>query len=461
MTSRRIVDRQHIPSPVARVLSTLHENGYLSYIVGGACRDLLEGISPHDWDIATSATPDVVKNLFGATHRLITLGESHGTVRLIPRESDTSVYVEVTTLRTEGAYQDARHPDEVQFVEDIEDDLKRRDFTVNAVACKWPDLDVIDPFLGVRDLGRRLIRAVGEPLRRFGEDALRLLRAFRLVSEKGFRIERATYSGISENAHLIDVISRERIRDEFSRLMTGKHVKNALTGMLDVGLLQRILPEFSDSVGFDQRSRYHTRKLHDHVIETVAWVPPRLEVRLAALLHDIAKPRTYSLDESKGAHYYGHAREGAEIASSILKRLRYDSDTVARVSLLVREHMFAYGPEVSDAGVRRLVGRVGRENLADLFELRRADIIAAGGLPDPLLDGMWDRVVVCVTGEEPTGYLDLAVNGTDVMQVTGWKPGPKVGRMLELLLEEVIQDPSLNARDRLLDLVSNLKDKIQ
>lgn len=450
----RAIRDQHIPGYVKRVMTTLEGLGYQAFVVGGACRDLLERRTPHDWDVATDARTDAIVRHFNKDYTVLTAGEKHGTIVLGKRNSEGVLQqVEVTTFRTDAEYRDGRHPDKVTFVSTIEQDLARRDFTINAIAVRWPDLKVIDPYGGARDLRSRLIRSVGDPSTRFSEDALRMLRAFRLSSERGFKIHKPTLDAIRKHAALLSAISRERVRDEFSRIMTGEHAGRALREMVSTGLMVQVIPEFGESIGFDQKTRYHTRKLDEHAITAVSWVPGCLVIRLAALLHDIAKPRTFSVDEQGQGHFYDHNKLGEEMAITILKRLRYDRETISQVSLLIREHMFTYGPGVSDAGVRRLIARVKKHNIADLFTLRRADIIASGGPPDPELDRMWDRVVAMLERRDPVSEIDLEVNGTDVMAVTGWREGPAVGRMLALLLDSVIQDPALNRRETLMQLI--------
>jgi putative nucleotidyltransferase with HDIG domain len=445
---------------VRGVLDVLLGAGYQAFIVGGACRDLLDGLKPHDWDVATDATPPQVEACFAERFRLLKQGEKHGTIGVLSHDAQPWC-VEVTTFRSETTYSDGRRPDSVQFVRTIEEDLSRRDFTVNALALRWPDMVVIDPFDGLGDLRRRLVRCVGDPQARFGEDGLRLLRAVRLRAERGWKIEKDTYNALGLQAKLLKKVSRERVRDEFARVMTGKFAAAALRDLVKTGLLVRCIPEFQESINFDQRTRHHRQKLDEHVIETVSWVPERLELKLAALLHDIAKPRTFTLDEDGQGHFYGHNKLGAEASAEILRRLRFSREVINRVTLLVKEHMFVYGPQVTDAGLRRLVGRVGRENIADLFELRRADIVASGGMPDPWLDKTWDRVAEVIEGRQPTSETDLAIDGNDIMQATGWEPGPRVGRALEMLLERVLQQPELNERRRLLAELEAIRGQVE
>jgi len=452
---------EDIPDRVKRVLAALSDCGHSAYVVGGACRDLLSGLVPHDWDVATSATPHEVEGCLAGRYSLVKQGEKHGTTGVVGHGEDGDWLVEVTTFRTESTYSDGRRPDKVEFVQSVEQDLSRRDFSVNAIAVRWPGLDIVDPFGGAADLAKGIIRCVGDPARRFSEDGLRLLRALRLEAERGWTIEKATYAALVSQSRLLARVSKERIREEFSRILVGQSAPRALRDMVRTGLLERFIPEFSEAIGLDQRTPYHKRKLDEHLIETVSWVRPDLVVRLAALFHDVAKPRTFMLDDVGQGHFYGHNKAGAEMTAEILRRLRYDKDTIQRVSLLVREHMFAYGPIISDAGVRRLIGRVGKDNLPDLFDLRRADIIASGGLPDPLLDHMWERVVRAMEGGEPTSAMDLAVDGDDVMDRTGWAPGPRVGRVLAKLFDLVIEYPEKNQRDLLLGLIESVAGTIE
>jgi tRNA nucleotidyltransferase (CCA-adding enzyme) len=450
---RRSLEKQIVPDYVARVLDRLSSR-YQAFVVGGACRDILQGIAPHDWDVATDAEPGDIAALF-QDYSLNRQGEKHGTVTVIERDG-LHRQVEVTTFRVDETYTDGRRPDSVGFVRNIREDLARRDFTVNAIAISWPGMEIVDPFEGEADLSAGLIRCVGEPARRFSEDGLRLMRAIRLRAETGWMIEKATYAGIKSQSRLINKISKERIRDELSRILLGRCAQQGLRDLIHTGLLEKIIVELAGSIGFDQKTPHHYRTLDEHIIETVSWVSQHLAVRLAALLHDVAKPDTFSVDEDGEGHFYGHNKLGAEMAAEILRRLKFDKDTIQRVVILVREHMFTYGPGVTDQGIRRLIGRVGKDNIADLFDLRRADILASGGLVDPWLDHTWDRVMKAIRGKEPTGAKDLAVSGRDVMELTGWTPGPRVGRVLESLLEAVLHNPSLNNREKLLPMIREL-----
>ncbi|NPV69494.1 MAG: HD domain-containing protein [Firmicutes bacterium] len=456
---------------VVSLLDRLTGAGYACYIVGGAARAVLDGTAASDWDVATLATPAEVKRVFGDLD-LIDKGEKHGTIGL---ERD-GVVVEFTTLRSEASYSDRRRPDSVTFISDINEDLSRRDFTVNAFALEWPGLSIVDPFGGVKDMRKGLLRAVGDPRERFAEDALRMMRAVRFVSENGWTIDGRTRTAISINAHLLGRVSRERVRDELSRLLLGPHVARALAQMIDLGLMDQVIPAFARSVGYPTGSPTGDT-LDEHAICVVCLVKPELLLRLAALLHDIAKPHTLTLDESGSGHFYGHEKTGAEMADRILEGLRYPRAVREKVRTLVREHMFFYSATVTDAAIRRLIARAGAANVFDLIELRRADAVASafgaravlpagrGSACAAAMRQYGERVVLQMesrvrqifeAGQAVKGS-DLAVDGHDVMEVLGIGPGPAVGEVLQELLDRVMDDPSLNDRERLRELMRNLK----
>lgn len=438
------------PGPVAALMDMLVAAGHQCYVVGGAVRAIILGDSPADWDVATSATPSDMRLLF-KEHRLIDKGEAHGTIGVEVQ----GVAVEFTTFRVEAGYSDGRRPDAVQFSGDIREDLARRDFTVNAIALRWPDSRVVDPFGGVRDLRRGVIRCVGFPSERFNEDALRMMRAVRFESEYGWAIERRTKAGIRDNAPRLCLISSERQRDEMTRLLVGRFAARALRDLIHLGLMQYIIPEFMPSVGFLTGAPGGT--LDEHAVRVVAAVAPSIHLRLAALLHDIAKPCCFHIGEDGQGHFYGHAAAGAEMASSILLRLKYPRDVRSRVASLVREHMFFYSPEVTDAALRRLIGRVGEDNVFDLLELRRADAIAMGARQMPFLAQMQARLQYIIEGGQAVRGSALAVDGNDVMEALGIGPGPEVGRVLQGLLDAVMDDPSLNDKDKLIALAVKIR----
>jgi putative nucleotidyltransferase with HDIG domain len=448
LTGRLIVIRalgaSSMPRHVRMVLSELIRHNFEAYAVGGSVRDLLLGRRPGDWDVATSAAPLYVMSVFPRT---IPIGLRHGTVRVVSPEGRA---VDVTTYRVEGPYTDRRRPDHVQFTGCLTEDLARRDFTVNAMALSLSGR-LIDPLGGLDDLARRVVRCVGEPDKRFSEDALRMLRAVRLTAELGFDLDQPTAQAIQRQAHLIASISVERVRDELDRCLLSPRPDRALDDLRSLRLLEHIVPELLEGVGFEQ-NEHHAHTVWEHTLAAVVNTPPVLHLRLAALLHDVVKPRTLSIENGR-RHFFGHEKSGAELAAEAMTRLRYDRAMVARVTHLVRHHMaFCGPPEMKDAAVRRLINRVGRENIADLIELKRADRRAAGtsgGARGLGTSALLVRIARLAREEQAFTLRDLSVDGKDVIRVAKIAPGPQVGLILRRLLEEVLEDPSLNDKNRL------------
>lgn len=445
---RGTIFKEHIPKHVAEVLEGLVSRGHTAYLVGGACRDLLMGEKPKDWDVATSATPQEIRDGFPGIPRG-EAGIAFGTIVLCMSDGP----VEVTTFRSEGLYSDSRRPDWVNFLGSIREDLARRDFTVNAIAWGWPDGRVKDPFNGRSDLKRRVIRAVGEPSQRLREDPLRMMRALRFTS-RGWRLENKTASAIENCSYLLARVAQERIRDEFSQVLLGKHAAKALWQMVEMRLMENVIHELEEARRLT-RVRGPFENVLEHSIATVHYLRPDVGLRLAGLLHDVAKPRTFTTQGGTD-HFHGHAKVGAAMAEEALRRLRFDTCTLERVSTLVREHMFHAGPDLSDSGIRRLIRRVGRENIMDLFELRQADILASGGLPGRILEENKRRAKAILENREPLESRELAVDGFDVMEALDIPQGPRVGRVLETLLEMVLEDPSANNRAFLLAILEKM-----
>ncbi len=426
------------------VLDTLGSRKFSVHLVGGCVRDLFLGRTPQDWDIATSALPRDVMRTFRRTHPT---GLKHGTVTVMAR----GMPLEVTTYRVEGEYADFRHPDKVTFTEDIIQDLARRDLTFNAMALT-PDGYLVDPYKGLADLADGLIRAVGDPSRRFREDALRLVRVVRFSSQLGFDFDPATLDAVKANAGLVSRIARERVRDELVKILLSKRPAQGIQTLHQTGLLAHIWPEIEEGVGFEQNP-HHAYTVFDHCIRALAASPPDLCLRLAALLHDVAKPRCMTVDEDGQRRFFYHEQVGAAMARKMLSRLRFDRDTTNRVVHLIRYHMALHHyPDMSDAAIRRLIRRVGPENVDDLVSLRRADRSASGTKKAPLSRGarrlLW-RMEKIRAADNAFSLRDLAVDGHTVMQIGDLKPGPEVGRILEQLLEMVLTDPELNERSAL------------
>jgi tRNA nucleotidyltransferase (CCA-adding enzyme) len=441
----------HLPDAVAGVLSRLTDARHEAALVGGCVRDLLRGARPGDWDVATSAAPEVVAGLFpGSAWK-----NRFGTVTV--RAEPGPLSVEVTTYRLEGEYGDRRRPDEVRWGESLEEDLARRDFTINAIAWVPRDLgsrtgELFDPYDGRHDLQDRVLRAVGDPDERLAEDALRLLRAVRFAARFGMRIEERTEAAVRRNASLAAGLSGERVRDELLRIVGAQDAalppSEAFRTMERLGLLVFVLPELQALRGVPQDKALPGDAL-DHSLRTAdALSPDDPLLRLIGLLHDVGKARTMA-----AGHFYGHEAEGAEMVETILRRLHLPRSDVNRGVRLVRQHMFVYSPEWTDAAVRRFVRRVGPAYLADVFELRRADDVASGVIePHPGgIDELRARVGVELA-THPLTARQLAVRGDDLIVQLGIEPGPIVGELLGRLLDAVLDDPSQNERATLIQL---------
>lgn len=440
--------RLTIPKEVQDVVALLRYHGHEAYLVGGCVRDALRGIAPNDWDVATNAAPEKIQELFPEhvyENRFGTVGVKTGS------EEPATAIVEVTTYRIDGDYEDSRRPTSVQHTHSLEEDLARRDFTINALA--YGDGELVDPFGGEDDLKSGLIRAVGEPRARFGEDALRLMRAVRFAAQLHFEIEEQTLAAITELAGTVSKISGERVRDELTKLIGSDGAERGIELMRETGLLVAVLPEVAAGIGVGQ-NKHHIYSVYEHNLKTMGYAVDQkyeIPVRIAALLHDVAKPQV-KRGEGPDSTFYNHEVVGGRVARAILERLKFSKDITDRVSHLVRHHMFYYNvDEVSPAGVRRFVRRVGPEHVDDLFRIREADRIGSGvpkAVPYKLrhLRYMIDQVKA-----DPISPAMLKVSGTDLMEALDVKPGPVLGQLLAILLEEVIDDPSKNEKEILLE----------
>lgn len=442
---------------VKEILSTLEGGGFEAYAVGGCVRDLLMNRHPTDWDVTTNALPEQIQKLFPDNF----YDNAFGTVTIKTRDEDPIVAtVQVTPYRTEGAYSDKRHPDTVAFAKTIEEDLSRRDFTVNAIALS-SDNTVIDPYHGRDDIEKKLIRAVGEPAERFGEDALRIMRAVRFATSLDFAIEDRTLKAIVELAPTIKDISVERIRDEFIKIMNTPRAADGIQLLEDVGLLAFIMPELREGIGVAQ-NLHHIYTVWEHSLRTLAYAAEKnysLPVRMACLLHDIGKPRA-KRGEGEHATFYAHDALGASITKKILERLKFPRDLADTILRLVRYHMFYYSVgEVTESSVRRLIANVGMERIEDLIKVREGDRIGSGtpkAVPYKLrhLKYLIDKV-----SHDPISVKMLNVDGKDVMETLNTPPGPKIGLILSSLLSEVLDNPSLNKRDTLIERIKKLDKK--
>ena len=432
------------PPELLDVLARLSEGGERALVVGGAVRDVLLGRElDRRWDVATSLEPARVRERFSRTEPI---GERHGTLLVL----EHGLEIECTTFRREGEYTDARRPDAVWFTRDPEEDLARRDLTVNALAFDPARGELLDPFGGARDLRRRLLRAVGDPLDRFREDALRPLRVARFAAVLEMEIETATRQALGEVRDRATALAVERVREELEKLMRAPRPSVGFEVLREARLLDLWLPELAACRGVPQ-NRFHAYDVYFHSLYSCdAAQPEKPEVRWAALLHDIGKPGTRAERHGEGT-FHGHEELGARLADARLEALRFPNAVRERIVHLIREHMFDYRTEWSDAAVRRFVRRVGPETIADLFDLRMADALGNGTRrPDPRrLATLARRVDRVLAAPAALRVADLAVDGRDVMRVLGLPSGPGVGRVLEQLLEEVLEDPSRNTAERL------------
>jgi len=435
-----------IPKNVNYILSKLMCNGYEAYIVGGSVRDSLLNKIPKDFDIATNAVPSEVMWIFDHT---IPTGLIHGTVTVIIN----SEHFEITTYRIDGEYEDNRHPSKVTFTSSLEKDLSRRDFTINAMAYGVNDI-LQDPFHGLIDLEKQLIRTVGNADLRFNEDALRMLRAVRFSCQLNYKIEKETLASITKNSHLLKHISKERIRDELCKILLSTVPSHGIRILQSTNLLEHILPEIIPCIGFNQHHPYHDKDVYEHTLSVLDNTPSKLILRLAALLHDISKPDCFTLDEKGTGHFYTHEIKSAKASENILKALKFDNNTIKTVTLLIKEHMTKSTP-LNSSSIKRYINRVGIENLEDLFQLQVADIKGLKPTDDfNVIFEINNMITKILQEKQPLKAKDLAIDGKDLIKL-GYEPGKELGELLRLLLEQVIENPKLNTREDLLTIVKS------
>lgn len=434
-----------VPREVLNVHTRLREAGFEAYLIGGCVRDLILGREPKDWDITTNAIPEKIQPLFEETF----YENTFGTVGVVTQSGDPRLkVVEVTPYRLEDEYKDARWPERVVWSDKLSDDLKRRDFTINALAYDPEKDEIVDLHNGQKDIQRRLIVAVGNPKERFAEDALRMLRAVRLAAELDFTIEAETMTGIVENAAQLEKISRERIRDEFVRILETDRPMQALYVAQKLGLLKYILPELEGAMGIGQ-NQAHSFDVFEHLLRTLQHAADKkwpLPVRLAALLHDIGKPDSRRFDEGRKDYtFHGHEVIGARMAKKIMNDLRFSKELAEQVVCMVRWHMFFSDPDkITLSAVRRLIVNVGQENIWDLLNLRICDRIGTGR---PKEQPFRLRKYISMVEEalrDPISVGMLKIDGKKIMELSAERPGPKIGWVLHALLEEVLDDPSKN-----------------
>lgn len=429
-----------LPETIQQCIAALEQAGYVAYAVGGCVRDDLLGLIPGDYDLCTSALPQETEAVF-CRCPLVLAGEKHGTVGVV---TDCGV-VEITTFRKEGGYRDSRHPDWVKFIPRVENDLGRRDFTINAMAFS-PSRGLADPFGGREDLEKKLLRAVGDPVQRFREDPLRILRGVRFAVRFRLDVEPETEKAMQSEAHRMDSLARERVFEELCKLLP---LVNAEDLIRFAPILAAVIPELAPMIGFDQRSPHHAYDLFTHTAHVVEGVPADLTLRWAALLHDVGKVPCFTTDETGRGHFYGHAQVGRDMAEEILRRLKAPNALRETAVNLIRCHM---GPSTTKKALRRLVSRLGFDTTEDLLRLQEADMGSKGtGEAEnifPMLYGFLEELRqedACLTAK------DLAVNGND-LQALGLT-GKAIGEALESLLDQVLDEAIPNERDALLDFL--------
>lgn len=437
------------------ICKELRKAGERAWVVGGCVRDTLRGQTVNDWDVATTALPEKVQKTF---RRVIPTGIDHGTVTVLWK----GAAYEVTTLRGEGAYTDGRRPDNVVFVEDIDRDLARRDFTVNAIAYDPVDGHLADPFNGVDDMRRKVLRAVGEPSERFQEDGLRILRGARFVATLEFELDEATESAFRGALDTFRKVSPERVREEWLKTMTARAPSRAFEVMRRTGILEVTYPDLLEQVGCEQ-NQWHAYDVWGHTMRVLDESAPDPVERIAALLHDVAKPRTRAMSDKTGDWtFYHHEKVGADMAERWLRDYRFSNQERELIVSLIRNHLICYSSEWTDAAVRRFIKRVGAERVEPLLRLGEADALGKGRHVDEELAALEElraRIEQSIEAGNALSIQDLAVGGKDVIEHLEGGAGPRVGEILRALLDRVIEDPSLNTRDKLMPLVEELAAK--
>jgi poly(A) polymerase/tRNA nucleotidyltransferase (CCA-adding enzyme) len=451
----------NIPKEVKFVTEQLKENDFEAYIVGGCVRDFLRGIKPEDWDVTTNAKPKEVRKIFPKSfyeNKFLTV-----TVQTESKNPKLKE-IEVTTYRLEAKYTDKRHPDEIRFAKTIKEDLARRDFTVNAIAiCLTPgvkQVKIIDFFNGQKDLEEKIIRAVGNPDERFSEDALRMMRAvrFAVTLGEGWKIEEKTKKAIEKNSVGIGAISKERIGDELMKIIMSEKAMEGVELLRELGLLKYIIPELEEGYKTTQ-NKHHIYDCYDHYLRSLNYAAKKnfnKYVRLSSLFHDVGKPRV-KRGEGRDATFYGHEVVGARMTVQILNRLKFPKKDTEKIAKLVRYHLFYYNPnEVGESSVRRLLWKVGPENIEELLEVRMADRIGSGVPKAEPYKLRHLKYLIEKVSQDPISVKMLKVNGNDVMKILNITPGPKVGEVLDILLGYVLEDPKKNEKEFLEEKIQEL-----
>lgn len=438
--------------PISRIISEFasifEQNGFKLYVVGGAVRDYLLGVDNHDFDFCTDALPEQIISIFKS---VIQTGIKHGTVTVLFKGEA----FEVTTFRTESNYSDKRHPDKVSFVSSLEEDLSRRDFTVNAFAADCKTGEIIDLFNGIEDLNRKLLKAIGNPTERFNEDALRLLRMCRFAAKLNFEVDLQTFSSSKTLSHTINFISEERITDEMSKLLMSNNPSKGLKLLDECGLLKEIYPILYECKSIEQQ-KINSNNVFEHIVNSVQAAADNhysLTVRWALLFHDVGKVKCVK-EETNVIHFYNHENVSAEMAFNILKHYKFSNQMQEDITVLIRNHMIKYDTNWSDGAVKRFINRIGKERINSLFELQWCDQIASEGYSKVDEYGEFiNRIEKCLT--EPLSIKDLCINGDDLNKI-GIPKNKVMGEILNKLLENVIDEPKLNTKENLLKIAKSM-----
>lgn len=445
-----------IPVDVQKIIQAFSNSGYNAFIVGGCVRDSLLERNINDWDLCTNALPEQIINIcekYG--FKYIPTGLKHGTVTIMINNEG----YEITTFRIDGDYSDNRHPDNVDFTSSLEEDLSRRDFTINALAYNH-EVGLVDYFDGINDLKNNIIRCVGNAQTRLNEDNLRRLRAIRFACQLGFEIDSSTYDALSQNTQNLTLLSVERIREELNKILISNNPAYGIKELYKLNMLKYIVPELEFCANFNQHNKHHDKDVFEHILSVVANSPCKLDLRLAALLHDIGKPRCYTEGEDGQGHFIGHHIISADMAREILVRLKYDNKTIDKVCVLVYEHMSRYD-KLRTPNIKKFINRVGPDNLNDLFELQVADIRGCAEEYQDLtnvikLKKECDRIL---NEKQPLTLKDLSISGRDLISL-GITQGKEIGLILNELLNMVLEDPSINEKDKLLEITKSIKNML-
>ncbi len=449
-----------IPADVRKtILKLIHkfrEHGYECYLIGGSVRDLILGNEVYDYDFATNARPDEMMKIFRKT---IPTGIKHGTVSILM----DSLQFEITTYRSDGTYIDGRHPDSVSFSKELKVDVERRDFTINGLAFDFESGDIIDYVGGLEDIEKKIIRTIGDPLSRFNEDGLRPLRACRFAAKLNFEIDPTTFEAIPKTLDIVRKVSKERIRDELFKILESDKPSVGIEYLRKSGILAVVLPELAECYGVSQ-NKYHIHDVYYHSIYSCDAAPKdNLLIRIAALFHDLGKVPTKQPNAAGDYTFYNHEVLGVKMAKKIMKRLKFSNEQIDGISNLILNHMFHYTNEWTDGAVRRFIRKVGLQNIGNLFLLRMADRKGNGarkGLPMPI-EQLKKRIEQVIEAENAFSVRDLDIDGNIIMGELGLKPGPVIGKILNELLELVLDNPELNDRDILLAHSKEIIDRLK